>query len=154
MLLTLKGVTSIAVAAPAKRSHVLFCEGERSLQLCVRLEPYLDERSILTEAVLSTSQFAPRIRSLACLNDLMCGGRLLGRHFQPEFRRHRLAEVLRCLDASLQSASHRDVAIAVYGRKRVDADWSDPREHLRDSVRRAIARGSTLMRTGYLKYLR
>lgn len=138
----------------AANHHVLFCEGERCLQVCIKPETHLDERSILTDAVLSTSEFGPRVRSLACLNDLLCAGRLLGRHFPPESRQHRLTIVLRCLDAALEGSLHRDIAIAIYGRERVEADWADPSEHLRDSIRRAITRGRSLMRSGYLRLLR
>jgi hypothetical protein len=120
----------------------------------MRIGPHLDNRLVLTDAVLTTSEFMPRLRSLACFNDLLCAGRLLGRYFTSEPRQRRLADVLRCLDAALQGVSHRDIATAIYGPKRVGADWRDPREHLRDSVRRAIGRGRALMRGGYLRLLK
>lgn len=153
-LVTLKAVSPIATLNTASGSHVLFCEGAWPLQVCARIEPQIDDCRILTDAVLSTAAFMPRLRSLACFNDLLCAGHLLGRYFPPEPRQHRLTAVIRCLDAMLQGASHRDIAIALHGQKRVDADWGDPREHLRDAVRRAAGRGRSLMNGGYLRLLR
>lgn len=153
-LLTLKTVSPIATLNSAQGRHILFCEGAWHLQVWARLEPQIDDRRILTDAVLSTSTFMPRLRSLACFNDLLCAGHLLGRYFPPEPRQYRMTAVLRCLDAILKGAAHRDIAIALHGRKRVDTDWGDPREHLRDTVRRALGRGRSLMNGGYLKLLR
>jgi hypothetical protein len=152
-LLTLKATKPVATMSSAQGHHVLFCEGAWHLQIWARIQPQLDDPQILTEAALSTSAFLPRLRSLACFNDLLCGGHLLGRYFLPEPRQHRLTAVLRSLDAVLHDAPHRDIAIALHGRKRVDADWGDPREHLRDTVRRAVARGRALMNGGYLRLL-
>ena len=58
------------------------------------------------------------------------------------------------LDGSLAGASHRNIAIALFGPERVEADWNDPGENLRDRVRRAVKRGRDLMNGGYLKFLR
>jgi len=153
-LLTLGAGRPVATVRAAQGRHVLFCDRMWRLQIWARLEPRLDDHQILSDAVLTTSAFMPRLRSLACFNDLLCGGDLLGRYFPPEPRQHRLTAVLRCLDAVLQGAPHRDIAIALCGRKRVDADWGDPREHLRDTVRRAAGRGRSLMNGGYLRLLR
>ncbi|WP_245463681.1 MULTISPECIES: DUF2285 domain-containing protein [unclassified Mesorhizobium] len=38
------------------------------------------------------------------------------------------------------------------GEPRVQADWNDPRDHLRDRVRRAIRRGHKLMNGGYREF--
>lgn len=153
-LLALTAARPAAAVRTAQGCHVLFCERAWRLQIWARLEPRLDDRQILTDAVLTTSAFIPRLRSLACFNDLLCGGRLLGRHFPAEPRQHRLTAVLRCLDAALEGAPHRDIAVALYGSKRVDADWGDPRENMRDTVRRAAGRGRSLMNGGYLRLLR
>jgi hypothetical protein len=72
----------------------------------------------------------------------------------PHPRGRRLAYVLQALDGSLAGAPHREKAIAMFGERRVRHDWSDPRNHLRDQVRRAIARGRALMSGGYLQLLK
>ncbi|MGC5844463.1 DNA -binding domain-containing protein [Mesorhizobium abyssinicae] len=55
------------------------------------------------------------------------------------FRRNRAEGVcvLQVLDGSLAAASHQEIAIALYGRGRVQKDWAHPDGHLRDRVRRA-----------------
>lgn len=108
----------------------------------------------MTDAVIGKRDIMPRLESLACLNDFLSSGQLLPRYFLPEPRGRRLTAVLRALDGALQRASHRDIATVLYGRKRVDADWTDPGEHLRDTVRRAIVRGRALMAGGYRSLLR
>lgn len=133
--------------------HVLFHEGPRRLQLFIRPGPFA-AGMLLTDAVIGRRDIVPRLGSLACFNDLLCSGRLLPRYFPPEPRGRRLTAVLRALDGALQSSSHREIATTLYGRKRVDTDWNNPGEHLRDSIRRAIVRGRALMNGGYRGFLR
>ncbi|WP_245425718.1 DUF2285 domain-containing protein [Mesorhizobium sp. WSM3862] len=61
--------------------------------------------------------------------------------------------VLRALDESLAGASHREIAEALMGEGRVHSDWNDPRDHLRDRIRRAVSRGRALMDGGYRDFL-
>ncbi|MER9533852.1 DUF2285 domain-containing protein [Mesorhizobium sp. M0309] len=42
---------------------------------------------------------------------------------------------------------------ALIGQRRVHSDWHDPRDHLRDRMRRAVSRGRALMSGGYLDFL-
>lgn len=134
--------------------HVLFHEGPRRLQLFIRHGLYRDADVLLTDAIVDKRDIAPRLRTLMCLNDLLSSGRLLPRYFHPEPRGRRLIAVLRALDGALQRSSHREIAIVLHGRKRVDADWNNPGEHLRDTVRRAIVRGRALMNGTYRGLLR
>ncbi|MEV8644897.1 DUF2285 domain-containing protein [Mesorhizobium ciceri] len=81
------------------------------------------------------------------------GEHLPARLFPPEKRGLRLTFVLRALDGSLAGASHRELAEALIGQRRVHADWRDPRDHLRDRIRRAVTRGRALMHGGYRDFL-
>ncbi|MCQ8876375.1 MULTISPECIES: DUF2285 domain-containing protein [unclassified Mesorhizobium] len=45
------------------------------------------------------------------------------------------------------------MAEALIGRGRVYADWTDPGDHLRDRIRRAVNGGHTLMNGGYWDFL-
>lgn len=146
-------VTSMTVAGFDGR-HVLISDGIHRLQLLIRGAAGLDRKQLLTEALVSRECLAPRMTALVCFNELMSSGRLHPRFFPPEARSRRLSQALRALDGLLQGAKHRDIAITLYGRPRVDADWSDSRQHLRDAARRAIARGRALMSGGYLELLR
>ncbi|WP_245455769.1 DUF2285 domain-containing protein [Mesorhizobium sp. M4B.F.Ca.ET.058.02.1.1] len=75
------------------------------------------------------------------------------RLFAPEKRGVRLSFVLRALDGSLAGAPHRELAEVLIGQRRVHADWADPRDHLRDRIRRAVSRGRALMNGGYRDFL-
>ncbi|ESY91657.1 DUF2285 domain-containing protein [Mesorhizobium sp. LNHC209A00] len=61
--------------------------------------------------------------------------------------------LLQALDGSLAGASHREIAEALIGKLRVQDDWKDPRDHLRDRIRRAIRRGHALMNGGYRAFV-
>ncbi|MDZ5698674.1 DNA -binding domain-containing protein [Chelativorans sp. M5D2P16] len=90
---------------------------------------------------------------LECLNALHATEQLPDRLFPPEARGNRLRFVLQALDGSLAGASHREIATALLGKQRVQADWTDPGDHLRDRIRRAIRRGHMLMNRGYRDFL-
>ncbi len=142
---------------PATRSaalHVLICDGTRRLQLAVQLAPHGDSLLVLTDAVVLPHSASCRWRSLKCFNDYLFSGALARRHFRSERTAGRLARVLQALDGALAGASHREIAIVLFGHARVTADWNDPSENLRDSVRRAVRRGRMLMNGGYREFLR
>ncbi|WP_244271614.1 DNA -binding domain-containing protein [Stappia indica] len=93
------------------------------------------------------------MNGLECLNTLCTTGQLPERLFPPEARGSRLRLVLQALDGSLAGASQREIATALMGRQRVQADWTDPGDHLRDRIRRAIRRGRVLMNCNYRDFL-
>ncbi|MGT2466519.1 DNA -binding domain-containing protein [Mesorhizobium atlanticum] len=45
------------------------------------------------------------------------------------------------------------IATALFGHARVQADWNDPGDHLRDRIRRAVRRGQQLMNGEYRRLL-
>jgi hypothetical protein len=134
-------------------AHVLICDGTRRLQLSIRLCAATESGILLTEAIAPPRQAPCRWRSLICFNDYFFSGSLPQRHFRSERTAGRLARVAQALDGALRSASHREIAIALYGRVRVSDDWNDPGEYLRDGVRRAVRRGRLLMNGGYRQFL-
>ncbi len=87
------------------------------------------------------------------LNDVVTHGVLRPQLFPPERRGTRLVKVILALDGWLSGAHHREIAIKLFGAKRVANDWSNGGEHLRDQVRRAINTGRELMEGGYRKLL-
>jgi len=66
----------------------------------------------------------------------------------------RLCISLRVLDGRLAGASYRDIAVALFGRDRVNEDWNAPGDHLKNRVRRAARRGVALMQGGYRALLK
>jgi hypothetical protein len=136
-----------------KQSLVLR-HGARSLQLDIRGTPMTEIGALLVDTVLVSGDPTAQLRAFACLRDLRATGELLAGHFPPMRRAQRLAAVLQALDGYLAGASHREIAAAILGRDRVDRDWNDPNQQLRDYVRRAISSGIALMERGYQNFLR
>lgn len=133
--------------------HVLFSDGCRVFQLAVSGAGLL-EPAVLTAGILWPPRHVrQRVDALKCLNALRLTGQLLPRFFLAETRSSRLRSVLRALDGSIAGASHREIGTALFGKMRVERDWADPRDHLRDIVRRAVRRGRSLMNGGYRQFL-
>ncbi|WP_184878885.1 DUF2285 domain-containing protein [Mesorhizobium sangaii] len=105
------------------------------------------------DAIWPTRQLKHRLWTLECLNSLTAHGRLPTTLFPPEARGRRLRFVLQALDGSLAGASHREIVEALIGQPPVQADWKDPRDNLRNRIRRAIHRGHALMNGGYRDFL-
>ncbi|SJM31864.1 conserved hypothetical protein [Mesorhizobium delmotii] len=139
--------------SPDKGQHVLLRNVEHTLQLAVSGADILHPVCLRTEAIWPAMLSKPRLRALECLNALSLNQHLPARLFPPERRGPRLTFVLRALDGSLAGASHRELAEALIGQRRVHADWRDPRDHLRDRIRRAVSRGRALMNGGYRDFL-
>ncbi|WP_245436588.1 DUF2285 domain-containing protein [Mesorhizobium tamadayense] len=139
--------------APDKRQHVLLRDTEHTLQLAVSGADILHPVFLHTEAIWPAMLSKHRLRTLECLNVLSLGQQLPARLFPPERRGPRLTFVPRALDGSLAGASHRELAEALVAQRRAHADWRDPRDHLRDRIRRAVSRGRALMNGGYRDFL-
>ncbi|WP_240547399.1 DUF2285 domain-containing protein [Mesorhizobium tianshanense] len=144
---------STVLLAPDKSQNVLLGNAEHTLQLAVSGADILHSVCLRTEAIWPAMLSKHRLRALECLNALSLGQQLPARLFPPEKRGPRLTFVLRALDGSLAGASHRELAETLIGQRRVRADWRDPRDHLRDRIRRAVSRGRELMNGGYRHFL-
>ncbi len=146
-------VLSATHAITAPPHHVLLCEGDRRLQLAVEYCGWLSEDVLLASALASPPTFRRYQRAIACLNAYVFTGHLPKRLFEHQPASSRLVDVAQALDGALSNASHREIAVAVYGERRAVA-WHDSGDHLRDSIRRAINRGRHLMNGGYRRFLR
>ncbi|WKA26461.1 DUF2285 domain-containing protein [Bradyrhizobium roseum] len=61
----------------------------------------------------------------------------------------RLHHALIALDESLAGKTYRQIAITIYGEKRVAEEWQGPSLFLKDRTRRLVAKGTELMKGGY-----
>jgi hypothetical protein len=61
----------------------------------------------------------------------------------------RLHHALIALDESLAGKSYRQIAITIFGEKRVAEEWQGPSQFLKDRTRRLVAKGTELMKGGY-----
>ncbi|OWK19815.1 hypothetical protein AJ88_37525 [Mesorhizobium amorphae CCBAU 01583] len=138
---------------PDETQHVHLRNAEHTLQLAVSGADILRPVCLRAEAIWPTALLKHRLWALECLNALCLDGELPARLFPLERRGARLTFVLRALDGSLAGASHREIAEALIGEGRVQSDWKDPRDHLRDRIRRAVSRGRALMNGGYRDFL-
>ena len=61
----------------------------------------------------------------------------------------RLHHALIALDESLAGKTYRQIAITIFGEKRVAEEWQGPSQFLKDRTRRLVAKGTELMLGGY-----
>jgi hypothetical protein len=61
----------------------------------------------------------------------------------------RLHYALIALDESLAGKSYRQIAITIFGEKRVAEEWLGASQFLKDRTRRLVAKGTELMKGGY-----
>jgi hypothetical protein len=61
----------------------------------------------------------------------------------------RLHHALIALDESLAGKTYRQIAITIYGEKRVAEEWQGPSQFLKDRTRRLVVKGTELMKGGY-----
>jgi len=134
--------------------HVVLRQNNFDMQICVTGVDISLPVALQIDALWPAERIAQRLHALECLNVLTGDGRLPRKLFPPDPRGARLAFVLQALDGFLARASQREIAVALFGAQRIQADWSDPGDHVRDRVRRAIRRGRALMNGGYFDFLR
>lgn len=61
----------------------------------------------------------------------------------------RLHQALLALEESLKGKTYRQIAIAIFGEKKVTEEWHGHSQFLRDRTRRLVAKGTELMKGGY-----
>lgn len=66
----------------------------------------------------------------------------------------RLRHALIALDESMAGKTYRQIAIAIFGEKRVAEDWNGASQFLKDRTRRLVAKGRELRDGGYRDLLR
>lgn len=136
------------------REHVRLSQGREKVQLAVSGASLLEAPYLLTELAIPDDIARPRLASVAAFNRLW-QGRFNAGPSRPEARASpRLALVLRALDGYLAGATQQQIAISLFGQRRVEREWRDPGGYIRDRVRRAVSRGRHMMTTGYLELLR
>lgn len=131
---------------------ILMTEAGLSLQLNVHGADLAAPVHLFADAVSPRTMRSEQTVVLAAINDLQALGRFRS-GFPAEPRSARLRMILQALDGSLAGASHRDIAMEIFGPDRVAEGWRDPRSHLRDAIRRAISRGRMLMMGGYRQFV-
>ena len=149
----LKCRTAVYEFGVEERREVLLSQDGRSLQLTVFGSIPLEEALLLTPALPEARYNKARLQAVRRLADVVKHGTLRPTLYRRERQSTRLARVAQALDGWLAKASQRDIAVALFSKERVDRDWQDPRNHLRDHVRRAVSYGRELMSSRYRRFL-
>lgn len=145
-------VCRVEVIEGGDTTHVVFAQHGRQLQLEMHVSASA-EAGLFTPAVTPTALSGKRVLALRRLADLAEHGELREHLYPAEGRGSRLARILQALDGAMSGARHRDIAVSIFGERRVSEDWGLPDNHLRDHVRRAIAHGRALMNGGFERLL-
>jgi len=136
------------------RTDILFCESGRFLQIAILGNGDLSGANLVVPALDGPNSIMARTASLRRLNDLLFNKHMRHVLYPPESRAPRLTNVLFALDGWLAHKPQREIAATMFGNARVEREWNDPRENLRDRVRRAIGYGQALMNGDYRRFLR
>ena len=136
------------------RQHVRLCQGHAKIQLAVSGASLLDSPYLLTELVIPEDLARTRLAAIASFNRLPRPSISADPSASERLASQRLQLVLLALDGYLAGASQRQIAISLFGSRRVEREWRDAGGHIRDRVRRAIGRGRHIMTSGYLELVR
>lgn len=145
---------SLLFLRPGDQQHILFLREGRGLQLAIRGASVQKPVQLMIDASPNPAAAHQQLELLRCFTDLVLTGRVKSRSVLKEVASHRLKMVLQALDGALAGASHREIALAIYGIERVRMDWNDPREHLKDHIRKTVRRGLRWMEGGYRSFLK
>lgn len=134
--------------------YCLLREGHHHIHLHVIAGTLMNGPVMLRFDIGWCGRFEPVISTLRRFLHLCRSGEMLAERPIPDRMRHRAILMLRVHDAWVQGASIRDVAIMLFGQKRIEAEWRDPGESLKSQCRRLIASARAMTDGGYKVLLR
>jgi len=150
-LFDLEAVRTIAtvVKEPDGDEHLMLSDDFRHLQLRVTEGTVLDGPVRLRCTLTGLRAIDRKVLSLRRLC-LCCRLRRMPRSlYAPEPKAGRWIDKLRAVDAVNAGASQRDIAVALFGERRIAAEWSRGSDCLRLRVQRLIRDGRRMVRGGY-----
>ena len=142
-----------AVAAEDGSHHLLFGKSCPTIQILVRSADIAEPVHFLVNAVVASSDVKSHLRSVERFSGLITGMSVPSNSLLRGSKWQRLGLILRVLDGRLAGASYREIAIGLFGRNRVERDWDQSDNHLKNRIRRAAQRGKFLMEGGYRDFL-
>ena len=148
---TFPGLASIHIDALGGQ-HVVIKSGSRRVTICFHGAPVAVAPARVTFELAGLAGLFAAQRNVAAL-------RLQFDHTPPVAAEWTTTAIekrdaLVALDAHCNGASHRDVALMIYGSAKVDAEWVADGCELKDYVRRCRTRGVRLMQGDYRRLLR
>lgn len=137
---------------PDHSDHVLFSDGRRAVQVELLGGSLLQDAVQLQWRLNGLAGLPPKLAALQGLAAMQRLGRLP--LAPPLARRDRLVQALRAADARSEAATLSDIAAALFGKDRVQCDWSGPSDYLRSRTRRIARLAQTLVQGSYRHLLR
>ncbi|MFA7584730.1 MAG: DUF2285 domain-containing protein [Novosphingobium sp.] len=137
------------------KEHAVLSDGWRHIRLDVavgslREAPTVHLRFCGSDWTKAETGLLPMQRLFA----LYRHGRFAASLFPADPRIGRWVELLRVHDAITAGASHREIAIVLFGAERVKSDWREAGESLRSRVRRLVYDARHMALGGYRRLLR
>ncbi len=139
---------------PDGHEHLLLSDGLHHLQLEVTAGSLLDGPVCFRYELSGFKHIEAKTLTLRRLLLLRRLGRFPRGLFPPERRARRWAMALQAYDAVQAGASHRDIAVALFGEKVVKEDWYGRSDYLRLRVQRLVRMADKLVNGGYRDLLR
>lgn len=137
------------------REYLVLSDGWRHLRLDVVEGTLAGQGHVRFEFKLSGfAGLDAKLLTVRRLLSLWRRRRFLAGLFQPLAGLSHRLETLRVADARATGASHREIAVALYGEARVRDEWGGPSDFLLSRVRRRIAEARRMERGGYRSLLR
>jgi hypothetical protein len=142
--------TLIVTRDPDGKEHVVLSDGRHHVRLDIlqgsieRGEPVFLEYRL--EGIASAR---PSLLSLRRFLDLCRTGRFSGPLFRADRRLPRMIQLLQVHDALRAGATQRDIAIELFGAKRVETEWAGRSDSLRSRVRRLVRDARAMAGGGY-----
>lgn len=147
----LSALASIHVDA-AGRQHVVIKSGSRRVTITIRGAAVAVAPARLTFEMTSLASLFAAQRNVALLQQLLDDEPVASCAWSVSGLEKR--DALIALDAHCNGASHREVAVMIFGLERVEAEWFADGCDLKDYVRRCRSRGVRLMQADYRRLLR
>ena len=133
--------------------HLLFGKSGLTIQIHVQGADIAEPVHLLVGAVVASRDLKSHLKLIERFSGLITGMSVPSNSPLFGSKSQRLGLILRILDGRLAGASYREIAIVLFGRNRVERDWDQSDNHLKNRIRRAAQRGKFLMEGGYRDFL-
>lgn len=131
-----------AIVVVAKDSsdteHLALCDGFRRIRIDVISGTLLEGTVVLMHQLTGLSGLGPKILALRRLIALTRTGHFGASLFPVAPQTARIVAALQVFDGLSAGASHRDIAVSLYGNDRAVAEWNGASDSMRSRVRRLV----------------
>lgn len=142
-------VATLVVRTADGDQHVLVSDGARRLRLAVVQGDVLAGPSAFRFHLPALALGVGSLEGLRQLVGLRDNGRLESGRAQAPAKAPRWLQILRAHDARRDGASHRDIAVSLFGEARVREDWGPGSDYMRMRVQRLVRAAEQAVAGGY-----